>query len=306
MPNAVAYLNGEFIPASQLALSVHDTGFVQGVAIGEQIRTFGGKLFRLPEHITRLGRSLEMIGLAESVSAAEIGAVAEEIVERNYQDVEAGSDLGLSLFVTPGAYPTFSPDGDARPTVGLHTYSLPFHQWCGKYAAGDRLVVSQVRQVPSVCWPAALKCRSRMHYYLADREAAQREPGARALLLDLDDHVVEASTANLVAYFSEEGLVSPPLETILPGVSVAVVAELAQQFGVPFSYRYLKVADLLAADELLLSSTSPCVWSVVSLDGHPIGDGRPGPLATKLLSGWSDLVGLDIRAQAERFGVKAP
>jgi branched-subunit amino acid aminotransferase/4-amino-4-deoxychorismate lyase len=288
-----------------MRLPVYDTGFVQGAAISEQLRTFSGRLFRLDEHLGRLHRSLEIVGLAEQVSVSQISAVAEELVDRNYKCLDVGDDLGVSLFVTPGPYPTFAPPAAHRPSIGLHTYRLPFHLWVKKYALGDRLIVSRIRQVPEACWPAELKCRSRMHYYLADREAQLRDGGARALLLDLDGHVAEASTANIIIYRSADGFVSPPREMILPGVSVGVVEELAGKLEISFTHHPLVVEDLLTADEILLSSTSPCVWPVVSVDGKAIGDRQPGPIAKRILSAWSEMVGVDIRAQAERFAVRA-
>lgn len=174
----LAYLNGQFIPEESITVPVYDAGFVQGITVAEQLRTFGGKLFRLDQHLRRLQRSLEIIRITD-VDLISLGKAAQTLAEHNHQLLAAGDDLGLSLFVTPGPYPTFAPPGPQRPTVGMHTYPIPFHLWNGKYASGERLIVSSVRQVPNNCWPLELKCRSRMHYYLADREAREREPDAR-------------------------------------------------------------------------------------------------------------------------------
>jgi branched-subunit amino acid aminotransferase/4-amino-4-deoxychorismate lyase len=186
----------------------------------------------------------------------------------------------------------------------MHTYALPFHLWAKKYELGESLRVTNIRQVPPECWPVELKCRSRMHYYLADREARLVEPGARALLLNEAGYVTEASTANMLVYSQGKGIISPPLEMILPGVTVAAVAELARTLGIPFQEQPLVENDVATADEVLLCSTSPCVWSVTKLNGHPIGTGRPGPIASQLQTAWSNMVGLDIVAQAHRFSVR--
>ena len=98
-------------------------------------------------------------------------------------------------------------------------------------------MTTAVRQVPGDCWPSELKCRSRMHYYLADREAAAIEPGPRALLLDHEGFVAEASTANALAYRAGEGLLSPPLGKVLRGISMGVVVELTERLGIPFRQR---------------------------------------------------------------------
>jgi branched-subunit amino acid aminotransferase/4-amino-4-deoxychorismate lyase len=264
---------------------VYDAGFVLGATVAEQVRTFGGRLFRLDTHLARLTHSLEIVGVDPGLSMTDLYAAAEELACRNHALLDSGDDLGISIFVTPGPYATMAssmePDARVGPTVCMHTYPLPFHVWAEKYRTGQAVVVTDVQQVPPACWPPELKCRSRMHYYLADSKARKAGPGSRALLLDRDGHVLEASTANICIYRRDEGLVSPPKEKILPGVTVGVTTELA--------------------DEVMLCSTSPCVWPVVRLNGQTIAGGIPGEVFRQLLAAWSALVGLDIQAQAERF-----
>ncbi|MDA1052838.1 MAG: aminotransferase class IV [Planctomycetota bacterium] len=296
----LAYLNGQFVPDASLSVPIHDAGFVQGVTVAEQLRTCGGKLFRLDEHLERLQRSLEIVDVP-GIDLPSLGKSAQELASNNHKLLAPGDDLGLSLFVTPGAYPTFAPPGPREPTIGMHTYPIPFHLWHEKYTTGERLVVSSVRQVPHNCWPLELKCRSRMHYYLADREACQREPGARALLLDQENFIAEASTASVVLFRDAEGFLLPPREKILPGVSVGVLEELAREMGIAFLHRDLTVDDVYLAEEVILCSTSPCLLPVVSLDGRPIGTGTVGRVLRQALAAWSSLVGLDIVEQAHRF-----
>ncbi len=187
------------------------------------------------------------------------------------------------------------------PTVCVHTQPLTFGAWADKYRTGDSLVVTDVRHVPPQCWPPELKCRSRMHFYLADQQARRAQRGARALLLDEQGFVTEASTANVVIYRNDQELVSPPKEHILPGVTVAVLEELAVRLGIAFGNSELTVNDVANADEVLLCSTSPCVWSVTQLNGRPIAGGKPGPVSKRLIQAWSEMVGQDIEAQARRF-----
>jgi branched-subunit amino acid aminotransferase/4-amino-4-deoxychorismate lyase len=304
MSEPLAYLNGRFLPPAELSVPVYDTGFVQGVTVTEQIRTFGGKLFRFPQHMERLQHSLEIVGIDPGIELAQLAKAAEDLVSHNHGLLTPGDDLGLSMFVTPGGYPTLAPPGGSPPLVAMHTYCLPFQLWFEKYEVGQALAVTDVRQVPSECWPAALKCRSRMHYYLADRQANLKIPGARALLLDRHQKVIEASTANLVTFRREEGFLSPPKAKILPGVSVATLAELARHEGIPFHCRDLEVDDVANADEVLLCSTSSCLLPVVSLDGRSIGAGKPGPTFQRMLHRWSELVGVDIRQQAREFSAR--
>jgi branched-subunit amino acid aminotransferase/4-amino-4-deoxychorismate lyase len=305
MTEPVAYLNGRFLPLSQTHVDVYDAGFVQGVTVAEQLRTFGGKLFRLEAHLDRLGRSLKIVDVDPGVSLGEIGRIAADIAARNHALLAPGDDLGLTIFVTPGPYPAMAPAeavGErSRPTICVHTRPVAFRLWAEKYAHGESVAISTVRQVPQDCWPAELKCRSRMHYYLADRDAARRFPGSRAIVLHHDGSVCETTTANLLAYFPSEGLVSPPHARILPGISVAVAVELAAKLGIPYREREIRPEQLRRAEELLLTSTSPCVLPVTRLDGQPIGGGRPGAIHAQLLAAWSEMVGLDIAGQAMAF-----
>jgi branched-chain amino acid aminotransferase len=302
MEEQQAYFNGRFIPASEAMVSPADAGFVLGATVAEQLRTFRGEVFRLEAHLERLRRSLRMAEIDPGIGLGELAAIARDLVARNHRLLEPGDDLGLSIFITPGVYPVHLGLGEPpRPTVCLHTCPLPFALWADKYRTGQSLVVSDVRQVPSSSWPAALKCRSRMHYYLADRHAARTEPGARALLLDQEGFVSEATTANVLVYRAGEGLVSPPLARILHGISMDVALELAAGLGIPATQRNLTVEDLAGADEAFLTSTPLCLLPVTRLNGRAIGSGIPGAVYGRLLRAWSERVELDIVAQAVRF-----
>lgn len=307
MSEPLAYENGRLVAASRVSVPIFDQGFVQGVTVAEQLRTFDGKLFRFADHIRRLRRSLEIVQVDCGLTDEQWGTLADELVTHNLAMQADGDDLGLCVFVTPGPYPTFAaapdvvPIEDLRPRVVAHTFPIPFGQWAKTYVDGQPLAVSSIRQVPGFCWPTELKCRSRMHYYLADLDAAKRFPGSRALLLDESGAVCEASTANLFAYFEGEGFVAPPSTDVLPGISLSTVDELAKQIDVPFVRRIMMPEELKTASEVLLCSTSPCVLPVTQIDGEPIGDGKPGPQFERLLNAWSEHVGLDIAAQAKRF-----
>ncbi len=293
MKEPVAYLNGAWIPASEAKVSVHDNGFIQGTTIAERLRTFRGRLFHLDHHLARLTRSLAIIGIDLPIPMPAVGDVAEELAARNHALLDPGDDLGMVLFVTPGI--------EGKPTICLHTEPLAFHTWVDKYTIGDSLAETSVQQVPSECWPPELKCRSRMHYFLADREARLKVPGSRAVMLDANGWVTEASTANLLIYSASEGLISPPPDMILPGVTVAAIAELSPRCNVTFCHRPIRVSDLIDADEVLLCSTSPVVWSVTQFNGKQLKQTTPGPIVNSLQKAWSEMVGVDLIAQAKRF-----
>jgi branched-subunit amino acid aminotransferase/4-amino-4-deoxychorismate lyase len=299
MSEPQAYLNGRFIPASQAVVSVLDSGFVQGTTVAEQLRTFGGELFRLQAHIERLFRSLAIVGVDPLLSFEKLADVATQLTARNHALLAKGDDLGLTMFVTPGLY---QPGGKSPgATVCLHTLPLRFNLWSGKYKSGESLATTDVEQVSARCWPPELKCRSRIHYYLADRQADMRFPGSRALMTDDDGFVTEATTANIVLYRDGEGLIMSPKDKILPGISLGVLVELADQLNIKHGQRDLRPSDVAEADEVFLTSTSPCMLPVVRFNGQPIGQGVPGSVFGRILSGWNALAGLDIAEQARRF-----
>jgi branched-chain amino acid aminotransferase len=298
MDHITVYLNGKWIPNTELHISVDDPGFLLGATITERLRTFGHQVFRINEHRDRLRNSLKIIGLDAGSICNQVASAVPEFLRRNQRLIEPADDWSIVAFVTPG------PAATGQPTVCVHGYPLPFKTWASKYEIGVPVIVSQIRQLPPNCVPPELKCRSRMHFYLADREAAAKQPGARPILLDQDGFVAESTTANVVVYREREGFISPPHDNILAGVSLGVVEELSARIDIPFVTRRLSVDDLCTADEALLTSTSICALPIVECNARPIGTGNPGPIFHQLLSAWNDLVGLDIANQAGRYSTR--
>lgn len=298
MPTTWAYLNGRWIPDTDLTIGVNDIGFLVGATVTERLRTFRGQVFRLEEHLGRLRNSLSIVGLPVDEITTQVGRAIAEFVARNEGLLPADDDWSISAFATPGT------SAAGPPTVCVHGSPLPFSRWASQFEDGVSVAISDVRQIPPQSLPPELKCRSRMHYYLADRHAGEAHPGARAILLDEEGFVAEATTANILIWREGEGLVSPPPKHILFGVSLGVVQELASQLSIPFVERPLSVAELQSADEAMLTSTSICLQPVIECDGRPIGTGQPGQNYRRLLAAWSDLVATDIAEQARRVAAR--
>src|SRR5262249_22270056 len=146
------------------------------------------------------------------------------------------------------------------------------------------------------CWSPQVKCRSRMHYYLAEKEVQRIDAQANALLLDLDGNVTETGTANFL-FVNRGCIVSPPRERILPGISLAIVRRLTTKLGLSWEERTFQVHHVMHADEAFLTSTPYCILPVTRLNSGAIGTGRPGPVFRRLLDAWSQEVGLDIQQQ---------
>jgi branched-chain amino acid aminotransferase len=300
MPTAKAYHNGKWGDVSRLAIPLEDVGFQLGVTVVERLRTFAGEPFELEGHIRRLQRSLEIVGWDAARISAEVQGAVAEVMDRNRELVSPGDDWAIQVLVTPGRTAAAE-----RPAVCVYGFPLDFYRFAKSYESGVPLCITDIRQTPANCWPPELKCRSRMHYYLADQEAARRYPGSRAVLLDQQGFIGEASTANVVCWFKDRGLVMPKQEGVLPGISQAFLFGLADELGIQRREADITPAEFAAADEVFLTSTSVCLLPVVRVDDAPIGDGHPGPMFGKLLAAWSERVGVDVAAQAKRFATRA-
>lgn len=296
MNGALAYLNGSWVPNEQLAIPIDDLGFTLGVTIVERMRTFGGQIFRLEEHLGRLEQSLKIVGWNASAILSEITAAINQWSQKNSGVIAAGDDWYVVCFVTPGK----TPDA-VHPTLCVHGGPLAFHTYAKHYTNGLQTHIVETRQVPPNCWSAEIKCRSRLHYYLADREARAINPSARGILLDQEGFVGEGSTANVVAYFADRGLVTPFRSKVLPGVSQQVLFEIADALGIPHMEADILPEELLGADEVYFTSTSVCLLPVTQINESMIGDGKPGPIFEQLIQAWSGLVGVEIVSQAQKF-----
>lgn len=295
MQKNIAYLNGTWVTDEALVLPINDLGFTMGATVVERLRTFGGIVFGLDRHLLRLEDSLKTVGIEPRGLIDEIMvSVIPECAKRNAALLSKGEDIGVSVVVTPQV------SSNQPATVCVYAVPLPFEQLATAYNDGVHVVVSDVRQVPGNCWPTQLKCRSRMHYYLAERSAQDSYAGARAVLLDQDGFVGESTTANVVIYDKNQGLVTSPRDRVLPGVTLQATEELASQLKVPFAEGLFTAEEMKLADEVMLVSTSMCVLPVVQCDGKPIGNGKPGPIYRQLMNGWNNLVGIDIVEQAQR------
>ncbi len=115
MQEPLAFFDGRWIPASAAAVSVSDAGFILGATVAEQLRTFAGKVFHLDDHLARLAQSLEIVGLQPGMTLEQFARTACELAAGNHAALAPGDDLALSIFVTPGDYPTYGEKGAPAP-----------------------------------------------------------------------------------------------------------------------------------------------------------------------------------------------
>jgi branched-subunit amino acid aminotransferase/4-amino-4-deoxychorismate lyase len=301
----IVYLNGQLLPASEGHLALSDAGIVQGATITEQARTFRSRTWRLDARLDRLFRSLDYTGITIPQSRRQLVEAVESLVANNLLIIDDRGDLGIILLVTPGDYPTYARmtgrEARSGPTVCIHTYPLPFTLWVKKMRMGQHLLVPSIRHVPPQCWSPHIKCRSRMHWFLADQEARRIDPDASALLLDLEDCLTETNTANFFIVHAG-AIISPTERNILPGHSRKMVRELAEKRQLSFIERDIVLSEALTADEAFLSSTPYCLMPVTRINGVSIGKGQPGPIYRSLMKTWSEEVGMDVEAQITLMG----
>jgi branched-subunit amino acid aminotransferase/4-amino-4-deoxychorismate lyase len=298
MPEPLAYLNGQFLPQSRASLPLNDAGFVWGATVTDLCRTFRHRLFRLADHLERFRQSCDRARVPQPVGDQELTRLAEELVTRNARLLGPEGDLALVLFATPGpvGYYLGGPGGagDGPPTLGLHTFPLPFARYRRLFTEGARLIIPATRHVPAACVDPRIKQRSRLHWWLAEQEARQSDPCASALLLDADGHVTETAAANVLVVRGGEVL-TPPRDAVLGGISLCVTEELCRELGIAFCERPITPADCRAADEAMLTSTPYGLAGVRRVDGVELA--WPGPVTEALAAAWARRAGLDCRGQ---------
>jgi branched-chain amino acid aminotransferase len=302
MTKPIAYLKGKFIPASEATLPVYDAGIVLGATVTEMIRTFNHKPFKLEEHVDRLYRSMKYVRFETELARREMFDITMKVIDHNVALLPEGKELGIIQFVTAGTFFIYagSAGGGEKmiPTVCVHTFPLPLHLWAKGYETGLHAVTPSNRHVPPQCIDPKMKYRSRLHFWLAEKEAQLVDPQAATLLLDLDGNVTEFSGGNILIV-KDGAIISPSTRNILPGISRQTVIELADELGIPFIERDLQVYDVCNAEEAFESTTPFCLMPVTGINNIPIGDGKPGPVCFRLLKTWGKKVGVDIVAQIQ-------
>lgn len=300
MSEPLVFLNDRFLPASQAKLNIYDLGIVLGATLTEMTRTFRHRPFRAEDHMARLYRSLKFSGITVPLSPEEMLARTNELAEANCRLIGPGEDLGIVHFVTPGENALYAGSagaaGPLKPTICIHSFPLRFEMWRHLFTEGAHVVTPSVRHIPPQCIDPKMKNRSRLHWWLADRQSQVVDPRAISLLLDLDGNVTECAGSNFVIVKGGT-IISPTPRNILQGISLQTIHELAGDIGMEFVERDFQPYDVVNADEAWLTTTPYCMAPCTRINGIPVGDGRPGPWFRKMLSAWSSLAGLDIEAQ---------
>lgn len=279
-----------------------DRGFLAGDVVFDLARTFNGESFRLREHVDRLYRSLKFVRIDPGLSPQEVLDLSEEVIRRNAHLREDVGDFMVTQFVTRG--PGRWAHQAGPPTVCVKVAPIPFHRFARYYTDGADAVITRTRSYPVEALDPKVKHYSRMNFTLAELEAADVDPNAWPLLTDLSGNLTEGTGYNF--FLVTDGVLRTPGDrSILQGISRRMVFDLAAQLHIPVVEEDLQPYDLYTADEVFLSSTSPCVLPATRVDKRQVGEGEPGPITRQLLAEWSKTVGVDIVQQAQRFAETA-
>lgn len=289
--HSVAWQNGLQLPFNQAVVPVWDLGVVAGAAVTEMARTYGHQPFRLRNHLARLFTSCRELGFSLPYTESELEVAATDIVQLNTRTLDSASDLGIVWFVTAGANPTYvSTAAELNPTVCVHTFELPLQRWQDAVQSGVQLTIPAQRQLPADSFPVQHKTRNRLHWWLADRAAAEQRPDSRALLLDAANNITETSSACFYAVV--DGSVITAHDGVLRSTTRDIVRELCDRTGVRFRETDLPIDRLSDFQEAFLSSTPCGLLPVVSIDDYQL-PGPAGPVIQLLQCEWTALTGVD-------------
>lgn len=294
----VAYFNGRIVPESEVLLPFRDRGFKYGDAVFDMTRTFGGRIFRLREHVDRLYRSLKYARIDPGVSPEEMIEISHEVLERNRHLLGEDDDYWVGQRVSRGMEPE---GGDLfaveNPTVIVECNPLPLKPRAKLFRDGIDVVVPSIRRVPPECLSPNAKTHNYMNLVLADLEAKAGNPDAWAVVLDMNGNLCEGLGSNI--FVIRDGTVVTPREQfVLPGVSRATAIELAEEEGIDVIEDDVSLYDAYNADECFLTSTSLCICPVRRVNGALIGDGLvPGPVTRRITDAYVRLVDHDFVGQ---------
>ena len=296
MSEPIAYLKGEFVPASQCVLPVWDLGIVLGAAVTDFFRTFHQKPYRLEDHVQRFYRSCKYARIEPAVSMEESVAISEKLIRENGQ-LTPDDELGLVYYITAGENPLYAgaagmPD-TLTPSFVQHTFPLRFNLWRDLFLQGAHCITPASRHWPPECLSSKIKNRNRLHMWIGEQEIKLADSKAMALYLDIHGNITETGGSNFVIYRDRQ-VISPRRNNILWGISLNVLQEILADMNIPFIERDIQTYDAINAEEAWLPSTPWCLAPVTRINGQPIGDGKPGALWRQILDRWSKLVDKDI------------
>lgn len=265
------YLNGEFLPLAEAKVSVLDRGFVFGDGVYELVPVYSKKPFRLDEHLRRLQASLDGIRLVNPYAEDTWRKLIVRLIE--LQDF---ADQSVYIQITRGVAPRdHAFPGGVAPTVFMFAQPL--------------VTASAAQKATGVCAVSAvdnrwLRCDIKAIALLPNILLRQQavDAGCAETIMLRDGFLTEGAASNVFVVKAGVLLAPPPSNLMLTGVTYDVVLELASVHRIAHRVRAISEAEVRGADELWMTSSTKEIMAIVKLDGVPVGEGVPGPLARRM------------------------
>jgi branched-chain amino acid aminotransferase len=277
-PSLQIFINGALYDKEEAKISVYDHGLLYGDGVFEGIRSYGGKVFKLDEHLDRLWNSAKAIILEIPMTKAEMAKAIHDTLE-----VNKIKDGYIRVVVTRGAGSLgLDPNRCANPQVIIITDHIALYP-AELYERGLEIITaSTVRNHPAALSPR-IKSLNYLNNILAKIEGVQAGC-IEALMLNCKGEVAECTGDNI--FIVRQGkLLTPPLDAcILEGITRDVVIDLARQVGITVVETPLTRHDVYIADECFLTGSAAEVVPVVKVDSRTIGAGKPGPMTQDLMA----------------------
>jgi len=273
----IVYLNNEFLPADQACVPVLDRGFIFGDGVYEVIPAYGGKLFRLDEHLQRLKNSLDAVRIPNPLSNVGWATMLNELIAQN-----TGEDQSLYLQVTRGsAQRDHAMPDDPIPTVFAMSNTLhPVSQKIREHG-----VAAITRD--DIRWQRChIKAISLLPNILLRQEALDND-AAEAILIR-DGAATEGAASNLFAVIDGVLTTPPTGPFLLPGITRDLILELATANDIAHQEKNISRNELQSADEIWLTSSTKEILPVTKLDDSSVANGKPGPLFQQMLALYQD------------------
>lgn len=283
LPELPCYLNGEFTTLPHAKISVMDRGFIFGDGIYEVVPVYGGTLFRFEQHMARLERSLQEMRIPNPATRAQWADIALKLIASYALSIRASvqnTDQLIYIQITRGvAMRDHAMPADITPTVFVMTNVMKPPSDAQRSQGVACVTADDFR------WEKAhIKATSLLGAVFARQISV--DAGATETVMFRDGYLSEASSSNV--WVVKDGQLSgPPKDNlVLEGIRYGLIEEMCAQQGIPFKLRRISRAEVMAADEVLLSSAVKEVLAVSQLDGLPVGHGRPGPVYARLYAAY--------------------
>jgi branched-chain amino acid aminotransferase len=278
-----AWLNGEIVPWEACVLHARTQGAFWGANVFEGVRAYwvdGDRqlqLFRLPDHLARLRRSMKCLHMPLRFSEADIEAACVDLLRAN----ELAADAHVVIVGYFGMGPNFDPLAHTEDT-GLHVTAVPLRRSKG-YHDGVAACISSWRRISDDTMPPRVKAGANYHNSRLAQHEARRNGYDTTIIMNQRGTVAEAP-GSCVVMVRDGRLVTPPgTSGVLEGITLASVAEIAErELGVVLERREIDRTELYVADEAFLCGTLAELQPLVSIDRIEIGDGAPGSLTRRL------------------------